>query len=279
MNIRKDIFKRVFICFLALIISVGIIDTVNAKSTYKVKENGTIKTGGRQTSSKVPAGTPTKPSDVANKPSTKNKTDYQKYEALSEAKPMFKSWTTIKAYNKINVVGTKLLEGSDIEEDIVFSVKSSRQANATSSMYGEVTLYTGMLKYVETEDELAAVLSHEIGHVLNDDARRAYKRKVLLHMAGIPQELYSKKDRNMEYKADLTGADLMVNAGYNPLAEISILNKVSGHYADFMATHPTGRKRLKALYTYIKTNYPQYISQGYPTVSYNRALKIIGEEE
>ena len=268
--------SKIFTCICILAFFIGGIISAEAKTTYKVK-NGTIQTGGRASSSKVPRGTPTEPSDVANKPSTKNKTDYKTLEEM-ESKPLFKNWTTIKAYNKINTVGTRLLESSDINEDIVFSVKSSREANAYTNVADEIVLYTGILKYVETEDELAAIISHEIGHALNNDVRRSIARQTLLKLAGVPKEVASKKDRNAEYKADLTGVDLMVNANYNPLAEISILNKITGHYIDITASHPTGRKRLKALYDYINKNYPQYIQNGYPTVSYHRALKIIGEE-
>ncbi|MBQ7449971.1 M48 family metallopeptidase [bacterium] len=265
----------IWICLFVFLI--GSITSAEAKSTYKIKKDGTIQTGGRASSSKVPKGTPTEPSGVANKQSTKNKTDYKTYEEM-DAKPLYKSWTTIKAYNKVNAVGTRLLEASDINEDIVFSVRSSREANAYTNVADEIVLYTGILKYVETEDELAAVIAHELGHVLNNDVKRKIARQVLLNLAGVPQQVASKKDRNAEYKADLTAADLMVNAEYNPLAEISLLNKISGHYVDITSSHPTGRKRLNALYTYINKNYPQYIQDGYPTVSYKRALKIIGEE-
>ena len=258
-------------------ISIGITEHAFAKTTYKVKPNGVV-IGGRAMSSKVPIGTPKEPSKISDIENVESSDDYKLYEQLSEAKPMFKNWTTIKAYNKINTVGTKLLESSGISENIVFSVKSSRNANATASTHGEVTLYTGMLKYVETEDELAAVLGHEIGHLVNNDPKRSTYRKVALALAGMPTNLDAKLNRNEEYKADITSVDIMVNAGYNPLGEISILNKISGHYNDTFSTHPTGRKRLNSLYTYIKTYYPQYLQNGYQTVSYNRALKIIGVE-
>ena len=269
--------SKIFTIICILLFIAGIITTAEAKTTYKINKNGTIQTGGRATSSKVPKWTPTDPSGVANKPSTKNKTKYKKYEEM-DAKPLFKSWTTIKAYNTINTVGTRLLEASDINEDIVFSVKSGREANAYTNVADEIVLYTGILKYVETEDELAAIIGHELGHVLNNDVRRSIARQVLLNVAGVPRTVVSKKDRNDEYRADLTGADLMVNAQYNPLAEISILNKISGHYVDITSSHPTGRKRLRALYDYICKNYPQYVQNGYPTVSYQRALMILGEE-
>ena len=269
----KFILKNILILLFVLALANANQNAFASKTTYKVKPTYT-NLNDPYTSSKVPIGTPNKPSSVANRQISTKKDDYKQYEILSDSKPLLKSWETLKAYNKINTVGTKLLEASGISENLVFSVQSSRQANASSSLHGEIVLYTGILKYVETEDELAAILGHEIGHSINRDAKITVYKSIFPEADGI---ISRKINRNMEYKADITSADLMVNAGYNPLAEISILNKISGHYNDRDATHPTGRKRIHALYDYIKTYYPQYISKGYPTVSYNRALKIIGE--
>ena len=70
----------------------------------------------------------------------------------------------------------------------------------------------------------------------------------------------------------------MVNAGYNPLASISMLNKISGNYFDFFSDHPSGEKRIKKAYNYIQEKYTEYIKKGYPTTSYKRALKIVQPE-
>ena len=51
--------------------------------------------------------------------------------------------------------------------------------------------------------------------------------------------------RNDEFEADITGVDLMTKAGYNPLAMVSLLNKISGDaYIDILQTHPSGEKRI-----------------------------------
>ena len=193
---------------------------------------------------------------------------------------MFNSWNTLKAYNKINEVGERLLESSGISENIVFSVVNDREVNAYSSTHAEVVLYTGILRYVETEDELAAIIGHEIGHIINGDTDRARWRKIALILAGTPNaEPKSKAVRNEEYKADITSVDLMVNAEYNPLAEISILNKIpQQQYSDIFSAHPNGRKRITSVYNYINNYYPDYLEKDYPTISYKRALKIIGVE-
>ena len=81
-----------------------------------------------------------------------------------------------------------------------------------------------------------------------------------------------------EYDADLKGVDYMVKAGYNPLAMISLYNKIMNEKSAFckfslfleemsflfllpIDTHPTGSKRLLNIYNHIKTHYPRFLTQ------------------
>ena len=64
----------------------------------------------------------------------------------------------------------------------------------------------------------------------------------------------------------------MTKAGYNPLAMISLLNKISQNYIDILQSHPSGDKRLLNVYDYIEYNYPDILKKGYNTESYNKAL-------
>ena len=91
--------------------------------------------------------------------------------------------------------------------------------------------------------------------------------------AQIASDLTSKKlSREQEYDADYTSADLIYKAGYNPLGLISALNKISSNYIDIIQDHPSGDKRLMALYDYINYNYPDSIKKGMNTKSYNSFL-------
>lgn len=113
---------------------------------------------------------------------------------------------------------------------------------------------------------------------INDSSKLA-KTGTILAGSSVTGELFNKKlSRGQETKSDLVSIDYMVNAGYNPLASISMLNKISGNYFDFFSDHPSGEKRIKKAYKYIQTNYPEYIKKGYSTTSYQRALKIINAE-
>lgn len=209
----------------------------------------------------------------------------RKKKASQSGKSYYKT-SVVRDYNKVNEIGEKLLEANNIRQDIVFTVSSSRVVNAYTDRHNVITVNKGLIRYLENDDELAGLLGHEMGHVLNSDIKKSIAISVgsaILNSASrgygnVGTELAGKKlSRNIEYAADIAGVDMMVNAGYNPLAMISLLGKISAQYSDILATHPTGKKRILALYNYIETYYPQYIEDGFPTVSYRNALRVIGK--
>ena len=75
----------------------------------------------------------------------------------------------------------------------------------------------------------------------------------------------------------MTGVDLMVKAGYNPLAMISVLNKICGNYIDILQTHPSGEKRLLNVYEYVEYNNPNAIKKGFKSDSYEKSLIVINQ--
>ena len=108
-----------------------------------------------------------------------------------------------------------------------------------------------MFLYIDNDDELAFILSHEIAHSVE-----AYGGM----MKYISMTSNAKK---YELKADLNGIDYMVKSGYDPIAAITIMNKIAGEPVwdwGFMSTHPKGSKRLIAMYKYIYVKYPQYLN-------------------
>ena len=81
-----------------------------------------------------------------------------------------------------------------------------------------------------------------------------------------------KVGRIQENNADELGVDFLVKAGYNPLAGISIMNKIGENYKDFWADHPSTDKRILNMYKYVQDKYPQYIKQGFDTAAYQDAM-------
>jgi len=197
------------------------------------------------------------------------------------------NWDSAASLKRVNTIGSKILKANGLPTTVTFKVSDDETINAYANLNKEVYVFRGLLQYVETDDELAGVIGHELSHIaLNHIIKGAYKQtalnmamsmtgwassknEVVAQTANTAQELTALKlSRNDEYEADMTGADLMVNAGYNPLGEISVLNKICSNTVDFFSDHPSGDKRVVALYNYIMYNYPKYYNTAYPTASY-----------
>lgn len=220
--------------------------------------------------------------------------------------PLFQNWTKREAQRKVNNIGNKLLISNNLDNFARFEVSRKESVNATTSFNGTITVYKGLLEYVETDDELAYVLGHELGHVTNDDTKKSALRKGVLaaaviggtalavavsdnHRAGratgigvgtsagalAVDRIYN---RRAEANADKAGIDYMVRAGYNPLAAISMMNKIMDRRWSGVYTHPSGSKRMIMAYQYIAKKYPKYLVAGYDSISYEKAMVHINKK-
>lgn len=152
---------------------------------------------------------------------------------------------------KVLDVGNKIINANNLENRIVLrAVRNKRIINAYASfMDKSVNIYTGILMYFDNDDELAAVMAHEIAHCLD------------FYEGGVSRWLVSMSfnAKAYEYKADIKGIDLMAKAGYNPVAAITMGTKVLDEsFWDnfFFWSHPRGSKRTLAMYKYIYVKYP-----------------------
>lgn len=193
-------------------------------------------------------------------------------------------WNSTAALNRVNTIGQKILKANNINYPIQFKVSNEADINAYANIDKEIYVYKGLLEYTSDDNELAGVISHEMGHIINGHCAKqgvlntgvATISNVVFQSEaarGISETLVSSKlSRNDEFEADITGADLMKKAGYNPLAMVSLLNKITDSYMDILSSHPSGEKRLLNVYNYVEYNYPNYIKTGYNSDSYKKAI-------
>lgn len=197
-------------------------------------------------------------------------------------------WTTENGLQRVEKIGKALLSKNNLPAQVTFKVVETDEVNAYASGENEICVYTGLLKFVEDDAELAGVIAHEIGHIINNHvAKQSIVSTItataisnanidsrLKTGAAVAQNLSMKKmSRNDEYEADITGVDLIKNAGYNPLAMVSVLYKISGKYVDFIQTHPSGDKRTMYIYNYITYTYPDNLKLGYSSDSYKQFME------
>lgn len=200
------------------------------------------------------------------------------------------NWNSTAALNKVNAIGSKIIKANGIGQEITFKVSDQADVNAYANINKEVYVYRGLLEYVNNDDELAGVISHELGHILNGHCAKQGVLNTGVNIlalvtaqatgsttaVSLGQQLASSKlSRKDEFEADITGVDLMTKAGYNPLAMISVLNKICGNYIDILQSHPSGEKRLLNIYDYVEYNYPAKLKTGFNTESYSKAIVLL----
>lgn len=146
----------------------------------------------------------------------------------------------------------------------------SDQVNAFALPGGEIGVYSGLLKVAATEDQLAAVLGHEVGHVLakhaNERMSLGYITQTgtqLLSTTGQGQQLAGLLGIGMQYgvalpfsrtqesEADVIGLELMAKAGFNPRAAITLWKNMSAAGGnsppEILSTHPSDSHRIRNL--------------------------------
>ena len=196
-------------------------------------------------------------------------------------------WTESTNIQRVNTIGKNLLTKNDLPSQITFKVIDSDEVNAFANGDNELCVYTGLLKFVTDDTELAGVIAHEIGHILNSHVAKQSVISVITATAinnanvsekvktgaAIAQNLTMKKlSRAEESEADITAVDLMTKAGYNPLAMVSVLYKISGNYIDILEDHPSGDKRTMYIYDYITYTYPEKAKLGYNSDAYKQFM-------
>lgn len=148
-------------------------------------------------------------------------------------------------------------------------VIKSNELNAFAMPGGKMVVYTGIIDQLNlTNDELAAIVGHEMAHVLREHSREKISQEVakgagislvsamigfdagtesLIQQAS--QVAFSLPfSRRMETEADLIGLELIANAGYNPEAVVTLWEKMSqkggGGSVEFLSTHPSDASRI-----------------------------------
>ncbi|MEN9355134.1 MAG: hypothetical protein RL318_2459, partial [Fibrobacterota bacterium] len=137
--------------------------------------------------------------------------------------------------------------------------------NAFAVPGGYVYVFTGTLKAMENESELAAVLGHEITHVTHhhyrDQLAKQYGLQTLVSMlegdsssvSQIAQSLLNlKHSRDDEFDADKGATSLAGDAGWNPLGVANFFARMGGSGIDWLLTHPDSKDRVDAVTAQVK---------------------------
>ena len=158
---------------------------------------------------------------------------------------------------RMNEVGFNILNANRIEHRMIFMVINrvytrDRWADV-SSVNRTVWIKPTILPYLDSDDELAGILAHQISHGVDtyDGILRGY----------ISILNYWVSPNKYDMMADKKAVDYMVNAGYNPLGYIVILNKIMQQYRyDVFSNHTLVSRRMMKIYEYIYQKYPSILA-------------------
>lgn len=179
----------------------------------------------------------------------------------------------------------------------------AKQVNAWALPGGKVGVYTGILPIAEDEDGLAAILGHEVAHVIARHSAERTGQGTLLGALGVGagiaaavggfnanavMELFGLGSdlgivlpfsRSQESEADAIGLILAARAGYDPRAAVGLWERMavaggaSSGGVDFFSTHPSHGSRIDR----IRAALPRALTYYQGTAGESRRLPGVGE--
>jgi predicted Zn-dependent protease len=166
------------------------------------------------------------------------------------------------------------------------NVLTSKEINAWCMPGGKIAVYTGLIDRLGlSDDELAAVMGHEIAHALREHARERMGRQMATQTAtavgAVALEIFTgvrvdpqlagtfttamfvlPNSRENEQEADLIGIELAARAGYDPRAAITLWQKMAkaggSSPPEWLSTHPSHATRSRELQNNVQKVMPLY---------------------
>ena len=163
------------------------------------------------------------------------------------------------------------------------NVINSPEVNARCMPGGKIAVYTGLIQKLNaTDEEIAAVMGHEIAHALREHSRERASQQInagivatgvgvalggsqgSMDMASMVTNLtYNLPNSRLhETEADRIGVELAARAGYDPRAAVSLWEKMrkvaGGGPPQWLSTHPSSDTRIRDLQDYAGRVMPLY---------------------
>ncbi len=165
------------------------------------------------------------------------------------------------------------------------NVIGSKEVNAWCMPGGKIAFYTGLIERLQaSDDEIAAVMGHEIAHALREHGRERASQAMAqgigisvlgtaLGVSGGTQDLTQMvldltfnlpNSRTDETEADRIGVELAARGGFDPRAAVTLWEKMSrlggGQSPQFLSTHPSHATRINDLRGYADKVMPLYLA-------------------
>ena len=199
-------------------------------------------------------------------------------------------------YDRLKAISNRLIQQTSVFRDDTrqwswqLTLINAPILNATCAPGGKITFYTGLIEQLNlTDDEIAAIMGHEIAHALREHGRerlsQAMAQSAVTNIAMAAAGSYGSaisaanqaaqyilvlpNSRQNESEADAIGLELAATAGYNPQAAISVWKKMikatDGKTSpEFLSTYPSGETRIEQLTALMPAVEPIYLNTQKP---------------
>ena len=194
-------------------------------------------------------------------------------------------------YERLKTIANRLIPQTAVFRDDTHSwnwglqLIDSPLVNATCAPGGRITFYSGIINKLNlTDDEIAAIMGHEIAHAVREHGRERVSQamaqnviaNVALAAAGavsaqsidaanqiMQYVLVLPNSRQNETEADAIGLEIAARGGYDPRAAITLWEKMSKESKgknppEFLSTHPSNENRIKELSALMPRVMPLY---------------------
>lgn len=163
------------------------------------------------------------------------------------------------------------------------NLESRNELNAYCAPGGKIMFFTGIINNLKlTDDEIAAIMGHEIAHALREHGRerisQAYAQQAGMAILAMVTDMSQKQatilqtathlgltlphGRGQESEADVMGLELLARAGYDPKASVTLWQKMASANKNsppaFLSTHPSSAQRINELNSKITVVMPLY---------------------
>lgn len=163
------------------------------------------------------------------------------------------------------------------------NLESRNELNAYCAPGGKIMFFTGIINNLKlTDDEIAAIMGHEIAHALREHGRerisQAYAQQAGMAILAMVTDMSQQQatilqtathlgltlphGRGQETEADVMGLELLARAGYDPKAAVTLWQKMAAANKSappaFLSTHPSSAQRINELNSKIAVVMPLY---------------------
>lgn len=196
-----------------------------------------------------------------------------------------KTAQVVRVGKKIAAATEAYLKANGLEAEIKnfaweFNLVQSADVNAFCMPGGKIVVYEGILPFTSTDDELAAIMGHEVAHAVAKHSNERMSTQLIAEYgsAALGQAVSGQSaavqtvastvyglgaqygvmlpySRKHEYEADHMGLIFMAMAGYNPEAALTFWTKMAqgktGQPLEIMSTHPSDTNRINEIKKYL----------------------------